>query len=107
MPGFGDVAAQILRLGHTGMRESADTARSNVVAYGRALERAVWPLRIDLLRDARGLASALQTIDDALAMPSADGTAVAAGRSARALLYVARLAYTSALPASCASCTVR
>lgn len=61
------------------------------------LEQAVWPLRINLFREGRRLASALQVIDDALVEPPLSGASVAAGRSARALLYVAKLAYTSAL----------
>ncbi|MGR8024642.1 FAD-binding protein [Burkholderia cenocepacia] len=61
------------------------------------LQHEVQPTEVQLFRREQRLAAALHTIDDALdTRPDVD-TPPAAGRSARALLYVAKLSYTSAL----------
>lgn len=39
-PGFGDVAGQIVRLNHTGLRATEEAVLSNILAYGKALEQA-------------------------------------------------------------------
>jgi aspartate aminotransferase-like enzyme len=55
-PGFGNISGQMVRLNHTGLRATADTVLSNVVAYGKALER---------LRFAVDLGAATRAVADA------------------------------------------
>ncbi|CAG9265409.1 FAD-binding protein [Paraburkholderia unamae] len=75
----------------------AQLATSDPHAAAETLEREVRPIAVQLFRSERRLAAALRTIDHALvARPEVD-TSLAARRSARALLYVAKLSYTSAL----------
>jgi len=74
-----------------------DTALADPRIVRETLAQQVWPLQVNLFREGRRLEEALRAIDQALAEPSAAAaTTLAAQRSARALLYVARLAYTSA-----------
>jgi succinate dehydrogenase/fumarate reductase flavoprotein subunit len=63
------------------------------------IEREVWSLRTNVFRDEAGLVSALRSLTDASQVASTvtTGAALAQARSASAMLYVARLAYTSAL----------
>ena len=62
------------------------------------LVREVWSLRTNLFRSEAGLLSAQQALDAASRAPVAEGpTTLLQARSARAMLYVARLAYTGAL----------
>jgi succinate dehydrogenase/fumarate reductase flavoprotein subunit len=69
----------------------------------RVIEEHVWSLRTNVFRSAAGLAPAADHLDDAWREPadsaaSIDSTAPSINsRSARAMLYVARLAYRSAL----------
>jgi succinate dehydrogenase/fumarate reductase flavoprotein subunit len=75
----------------------ARLATSDPHAAAVALENEVRPPAVQLFRSGPRLAAALHSIDDALAArPGADAS-LAASRSARALLYVAKLSYTSAL----------
>ncbi|WP_261505257.1 FAD-dependent oxidoreductase, partial [Burkholderia multivorans] len=61
------------------------------------LEREVWSLQTNLFRSKAGLVCAQHALDDAFRTPVAAGATLPQARSARAMLYVARLAYTSAL----------
>ncbi|MGF6545635.1 pyridoxal-phosphate-dependent aminotransferase family protein [Paraburkholderia youngii] len=46
-PGVGDVAGHIVRLNHTGLNANADSVRSNVVAFGRALDQLRFAVDLD------------------------------------------------------------
>ena len=63
----------------------------------QAIERHVWPLRTNLFRSAAGLTSAADVLDYAWREPAGHTAPLIVSRSARAMLYVARLAYQSAL----------
>jgi succinate dehydrogenase/fumarate reductase flavoprotein subunit len=63
----------------------------------QVIEKHVWPLRTNLFRHATGLTPAIDALDDAWREPTGHAAPLAEARSARAMLYVARLAYRSAL----------
>jgi succinate dehydrogenase/fumarate reductase flavoprotein subunit len=69
-------------------------ARREEVALVR---RHVWSLRTNLFRSAAVLTPAVELLDDAWRYSAGDAPHLAEARSARAMLYVARLAYRSAL----------
>ncbi|AJK46353.1 pyridoxal-phosphate-dependent aminotransferase family protein [Burkholderia plantarii] len=46
-PGSGEIAGQIVRLDHTGLRATADAVHANLVAYGCALEQQRYPVDLD------------------------------------------------------------
>ncbi|CAG4900657.1 FAD-dependent oxidoreductase [Paraburkholderia saeva] len=62
-----------------------------------ALRSDVLPPQVNLFRNEARLVQATKTLDAALTQPVAADTKLAAARSARALVYVAKLAYRSAL----------
>jgi succinate dehydrogenase/fumarate reductase flavoprotein subunit len=62
-----------------------------------ALRLEVSPPEVNLFREETRLIKATKTLDAALIEPVANGAGLAAARSARALLYVAKLAYRAAL----------
>lgn len=63
----------------------------------RVIEQHVWALDTNLFRSAAGLDRALDALNHAWHEPAALDTSSIQRRSARAMLYVARLAYQSAL----------
>jgi succinate dehydrogenase/fumarate reductase flavoprotein subunit len=63
----------------------------------QVIEQHVWALGTNLFRSAAGLGRALDALDHAWHEPADQAAAISQGRSARAMLYVARLAYRSAL----------
>lgn len=75
----------------------ADLAISDPHAANATLKQQVHPLSVQLFRDAHRLTFALNEIDSALATPPEPDASLIASRSAQALLYVAKLSYTSAL----------
>jgi succinate dehydrogenase/fumarate reductase flavoprotein subunit len=75
----------------------AQLATSDPRAAAATLERDVRPPAVQLFRSEPRLSAALRAIDEALAARSGDDASLAASRSAYALLYVAKLSYTSAL----------
>lgn len=72
-------------------------ATSDPRAAAATLKREVRPPAVHLFRSAPRLSAALRAIGDALAARSSADVSLAASRSAYALLYVAKLSYTSAL----------
>ncbi|MGF6758111.1 FAD-dependent oxidoreductase [Paraburkholderia sp. GAS42] len=66
-------------------------------AARETLQREVLPLQVNLFRNGTRLLRATRALDDALAEPAPADGKLATARSARALLYVAKLAYRSAL----------
>ncbi|RKP54681.1 FAD-binding protein [Pararobbsia silviterrae] len=75
----------------------ARLATSDPHAAAEALERDVRPPEVQLFRGEPRLTAALRTIDAALATRAGTDASHAASRSAYALMYVAKLSYTSAL----------
>lgn len=74
----------------------AKLATSDPHAAVETLEREVRPPEVHLFRSEQRLTAALRTIDAALATRAGADASLAASRSAYALMYVAKLSYTSA-----------
>ncbi|MDQ0627163.1 FAD-binding protein [Paraburkholderia graminis] len=75
----------------------AQLATSDPHAAAETLEREVRPAEVHLFRSAPRLTAALRTIEAALGTRAGGDASLAASRSASALMYVAKLSYTSAL----------
>jgi len=75
----------------------AQLATSDPHAAAETLEREVRPPEVHLFRSEKRLIAALRTIDAALAARAGADVSRAASRSAYALMYIAKLSYTSAL----------
>ncbi|WP_109476048.1 FAD-binding protein [Paraburkholderia sp. C35] len=75
----------------------AQLATSDPHAAAETLERDVRPPEVHLFRREPRLTAALRTIEAALATRAPAEASLAASRSAHALMYVAKLSYTSAL----------
>ena len=75
----------------------AQLATSDPHAAAETLERDVRPPEVHLFRRESRLTAALRTIEAALATRAPAEASLAASRSAHALMYVAKLSYTSAL----------
>ncbi|MFT4439306.1 FAD-binding protein [Caballeronia sp. 15715] len=63
----------------------------------QVIEQYVWPLRTNLFRSATGLGLALDVLEKAWHEPANPAAPIVHARSARAMLYVARLGYRSGL----------
>ncbi len=63
----------------------------------QVIEQYVWPLQTNLFRNAAGLGLALDVLEKAWHEPANHAAPIAHARSARAMLYVARLGYRSGL----------
>jgi succinate dehydrogenase/fumarate reductase flavoprotein subunit len=74
-----------------------DVALSPVEPSRELIRQHVWSMRTNLFRSAAVLTPAVNLLDDAWRETPADAAQLAEARSARAMLYVARLAYRSAL----------
>jgi len=75
----------------------SQVATSDPHAAAETLEREVRPAEVHLFRSAPRLTAALRTIEAALGTRAGGDASLAASRSASALMYVAKLSYTSAL----------